>query len=208
MTIKKKGSWLIGSVVEGGWNSLVSAAWGTAALALLPVLKRIIIAAWNSPQTPMPLNATWARISLFAVLVIVVSTITLLVIAWRQDMELRKLRKHKCPSLDEYPKMFPGPKFFHEPAEWIPVLYADQQGNRYIQLGDPRCPKCEAPLLELPKTYTASEEWAQCPTPTCTMEQFSFKPSISIIKERARRDAIGKRTRHEIAFPGDPQTDQ
>lgn len=199
MTIKEKGSWLIASIVENGWNSLVTALWGGAVLALLPALKRIALVAWNSPQTPIPLTEGWARISLAAVAVIAISTIALLVFAWRQGRELRGLQAHTCaPSYPGKPQSFPGPTFIYDGMEWIPILsYLGNDADDRILLGKPQCPKCHTPLIFF-------GEWkGHCPNEKCKGACSPSKP-IATISEMARLDAIGRASRGELIFPGKP----
>jgi len=194
MTLKEKGSWLIGSVAENAWNLGITTALGSAALALAPILKRIALIAWNSPQTPIPLTPTWARISLGAVVVIALTTVWLVRVAWRQGRELIGLRGHKCPSSGG-PKSYPGPAVWHLGVKWPTMLrYTGDVSTDTITVGLPECPDCRARLMIVPP------KMAHCPT--CA-KRYPIGDFASA-HEGAKGHVLGMRNLGNLIFPGEP----
>ena len=108
--------------------------------------------------------------------------------------------------LDE-PLLLVGPKINYAKVDWAPVLCFYGDARDTIQIGDPLCPPCQAPLSFLFPNVNGHEitsEVSECPNEKCKT-RYSFSPSIAQIKEKARRDAIGKSSRGELNFPGKPQ---
>jgi len=176
-------------------GSIVLTAWGF----LWPALKRIVQLAWIGQQSPLPLTAGWARISLLALLGIAISTIVLVIVAWRQRKELNRLLEHKCPEpISGRPQSYPGLKFKYDGVDWIPVLrYIGNDADDKIEISRPQCPDCSTPLI----FFTDRE--GSCPNPDC-MHKFYLQRPVGIVSEMARFDAIGRAARGELHFPGKP----
>ncbi|HAM34568.1 MAG TPA: hypothetical protein DEB40_03345 [Elusimicrobia bacterium] len=87
-----------------------------------------------------------------------------------------------------------GPSFTHGGVKWTPVLYNAGKPTATIQVGDPLCLECGAPL------FVKNARTAECPTEACKQEVYSFQDSIADTKEKARRDAIGRSGRKELKF--------
>lgn len=198
--MKEKWAWLIGSVIENAWNIALTAGLGSAWLFLAPVLKRIMLVAWNSPQTPIPLSAGWARISLAASTAIAITTIGLLRVAWRRGKELTELRAHKCPETPAIVgfQSYIGPKFSYDGVEWIPILRSNGiVADAKIIISNPQCPECATPLMFW-------GDWkGNCPNESCKKTYQLSKP-LESIKEMARLSAVGSAARGALVFQGAP----